>query len=161
RALVLRGDAGVGKTELLKYLVDCAAGFRVIRATGVQSEMELAFAGLHQLWAGVPDRVDRLPEPQRAALLTAFGVNVGSAPDLFLVGLATLGLLAEPARDRPLLCIVDDAHWLDRVSAQALAVAARRLVAESVALVFAVRKTVEVPELAGIAQLSVEGLPER
>jgi DNA-binding CsgD family transcriptional regulator/tetratricopeptide (TPR) repeat protein len=160
RALVLRGDPGVGKTELLKYLVDRAAGFRVVRATGVQSEMELAFAGLHQLWARVPDRVDRLPAPQRAALLTAFGVNVGSAPDLLLVGLAVLGLLAELAREQPLLCVVDDAHWLDRVSAQALAFAARRLVAESVALVFAVRKTLEVPELTGITQLSVEGLPE-
>jgi DNA-binding CsgD family transcriptional regulator len=160
RALVLRGDAGVGKTELLGYLVNRAEGFRVVRATGVQSEMELAFAGLHQLWARVPDRLDRLPARQRAALLTALGIGAGSAPDLLLVGLAILGLLAELARDRPLLCVVDDAHWLDRVSAQALAVAARRLVAESVALVFAVRNTFEVPELTGIARLDVEGLPE-
>jgi DNA-binding CsgD family transcriptional regulator len=159
RGLVLRGDAGVGKTALLEYLVERAAGFRVVRATGVQSEMELAFAGLHQLWAWVPDRVDRLPQPQRDALLTAFGVNRGPAPDPFLVGLALLGLLAELARDRALLCVMDDAQWFDRVSAQALAFAARRLVAESVALVFAVRQPNEVPALAGIAQLTVEGLP--
>jgi DNA-binding CsgD family transcriptional regulator len=159
-ALVLRGDAGVGKTELLQYLVDRAAGFRVVRATGVQTEMELAFAGLHQLLARVPDRVGDLPAPQRDALRTAFGVQVGSAPDPYLVGLAMLGLLAEIARDRPLLCVVDDAHWLDRVSTQALSFAGRRLVAESVALVFAVRSSHEMPELTGIKQLTVEGLPE-
>jgi DNA-binding CsgD family transcriptional regulator/tetratricopeptide (TPR) repeat protein len=160
-ALVLRGDPGVGKTELLQYLVDHAAGFRVVRATGVQSEMELAYAGLHQLWARVPDSLEGLPAPQRDALRTAFGVKAGSAPDPYLVGLAVLGLLAEIARDRPLLCVVDDAQWLDRVSAQALAFAARRLVAESVGLVFAVRKSAEMSELTGIAQLTVEGLPER
>ena len=160
RAMVLRGDPGVGKTELLQYLVGRAAGFRVLRATGVQSEMELAFAGLHQLWARVPDSVERLPAPQRGALRTAFGVEAGHAPDPYLVGLAVLGLLAELARDQPLLCVVDDAHWLDRVSAQALAFAARRLVAESVALVFGVRTSRDMPELSGIAQLTVEGLPE-
>ena len=160
RTLVLRGDAGVGKTTLLEYLVDQAAGFRIVRATGVQSEMELAFAGLHQLWARVPDRVDRLPPPQRDAVLTVFGRQAGPAPDLFLVGLAILGLLAEVAREQPLLCIVDDTQWLDRESAQALVFAARRLVAESVALVFAARQPHDVPELAGIRQLTVEGLPE-
>jgi DNA-binding CsgD family transcriptional regulator len=160
RALVLRGEAGVGKTQLLEYLVDRAAGFRLLRATGVQSEMELAFAGLHQLWARVPNQVDRLPAPQRNALLTALGVIAGTAPDPFLVGLAVLGLLAELAREQPLLCVVDDAHWLDHVSAQALGFAARRLVAESVALVFAVRHPHGTPELAGMAQLTVEGLPE-
>ena len=160
-AMILRGDPGVGKTELLNYLVDRAAGFRVVRAVGVQSEMELAFAGLHQLWARVPDILDSLPAPQRDALRTAFGVKVGRSPDPYLVGLAVLGLLAEMARDRPLLCVVDDAHWLDHVSAQALAFAARRLVAESVGLVFAVRQSHDMPELTGIAQLTVEGLPER
>ena len=104
RALVLRGEAGVGKTKLLEYLVDRAAGFWLMRATGVQSEMELAFAGLHQLWARVPNQVDRLPAPQRNALLTALGVIAGTAPDPFLVGLAVLGLLAELAREQPLLC---------------------------------------------------------
>ena len=160
RALALRGEEGVGKTQLLEYLVDRAAGFWLMRATGVQSEMELAFAGLHQLWTRVPNQVDRLPAPQRNALLTALGVIAGTAPDPFLVGLAVLGLLAELARERPLLRVVDDAHWLDHVSAQALGFAARRLVAESVALVFAVRHPHGTPELAGMAQLTVEGLPE-
>jgi DNA-binding CsgD family transcriptional regulator len=160
RALVVCGEAGVGKTELLGYVIDQAAGFRITRATGVQSEMELPYAGLHQLWSRMPDRVERLPAPQRDALLTAFGLKGGSAPDGFLVGLAVLGLLAEVARDQPLLCVVDDAQWLDRASAQALAFAARRLVAESVALVFAVRDPHETAELTAITQLTVEGLPD-
>src|ERR1700754_4655820 len=118
RALVVRGEPGVGKTALLEYLVSKAAPATVIRAAGVQSEMEMAFAGLHQLSAPLVDRLDCLPAPQRAALTTAFGLSGGPAPDRFLVGLAVLGLLAEAAREPPLLCAIDDAHWLDRASAQ-------------------------------------------
>ena len=139
QVLVLRGEAGVGKTALLEYLVECAAGCRVARAAGVESEMELAYAGLHQLCASFLDRLERLPGPQYDALGTAFGLRRGEAPDRFLVGLAVLTLLSDVAEERPLVCVVDDAQWLDRASAQALAFAARRLVAESVAIVFAMR----------------------
>ena len=120
RVLVVRGEPGVGKSALLDYLAGRASGCRVVRAAGVESEMELAFAGLHQLLAPVLDRADRLPIPQRDALRTAFGLSVGPVPDRFLVGLAVLGLLAEVATGRPLLCVVDDEQWLDRASAQAL-----------------------------------------
>ena len=140
RVLVLRGEAGVGKTALLEYLQERASGCRIARAAGVESEMELPFAGLHQLCAPMLDRLERLPAPQRDALGTAFGLSDGDAPDRFLVGLAVLSLLSEVAEERPLVCLVDDAQWLDRASAQALAFVARRLVAESVALVFAVRE---------------------
>ncbi|GAA3049522.1 LuxR family transcriptional regulator [Pseudonocardia yunnanensis] len=128
-------------------------------ATGIQSEMELAFAGLHQLCTPMLDLLDRLPSPQGDALSTVFGLSGGDPPDRFLVGLAVLGLLAEAAGERPLICVVDDAQWLDRASAQALAFAARRLVAESVGVVFAARDG-EVAELAGLAQLVVDGLPD-
>ena len=158
RPLVVRGEAGVGKTALLDYLVEQAAGCRVTHAAGVESEMELAFAGLHQLLTPMLDRVERLPGPQRAALATAFGLSAGSAPDRFLVGLATLSLLSDAAEEHPLLCLVDDAQWLDRASAQVLGFVARRLVAESVGLVFAAR--VPSDELAGLPELVVEGLPE-
>ncbi|MDT5186437.1 MAG: hypothetical protein QOI29_4595, partial [Mycobacterium sp.] len=158
-ALVLRGEAGVGKTALLNYLVQQATGCQVVRAAGVQSEMELAFSGLHQLCAPSLDRADRLPTPQRGALLTAFGVCAGDPPDRFLVSLAALGLLGEVARERPLVCVIDDAQWLDRASAQALAFIARRLVAESIALVFSARETAEGAELTGLPTLVVEGLP--
>src|ERR1700748_1337414 len=137
RALVIRGDPGVGKTALLEYVVGRAAGCRVAQAAGVQAEMELAFAGLHQLCTPMLDRLERLPGPQRAALGTAFGLRRGEPPDRFLVALAVLGLMSEVAAARPLVCVVDDAQWLDRASAQALAFVARRLVAESVAIVFA------------------------
>ena len=137
RALVVRGEPGVGKTALLEYMVEQASGCRVVRAAGVQSEMELAFAGLHQLLAPMLDRLERLPVPQRDALRTAFGVSPGSAPDRFFVGLAVLSLLSEVAEEQPLICLVDDEQWLDRASAQALAFVARRLEAESVGLVFA------------------------
>jgi len=157
---VLRGEAGVGKTVLLEYLVDQAAGCRVLRVGGVQSEMELAFSGLYQLCAPLLERIDHLPSPQRAALRTAFGLRAGEPPDRFLVSLAALGLLAEAAQERPLVCVVDDAQWLDHASAQALAFVARRLVAESVALVFATRGAHEVAELSGLPPLVVEGLPE-
>ena len=158
RALVLRGEPGVGKTALLEYVVEQAAGCRVARAAGVQSEMELAFAGLHQLLAPMLDRLERLPVPQRDALRTAFGVGPGPAPDRFFVALAVLNLLSDMAEERPLICVVDDAQWLDRASAQVLAFVARRLEAESVGLVFAARKSSD--ELAGLPELVVEGLSE-
>src|SRR5215216_3272201 len=139
RALVVRGEPGVGKTALLEYLVEQASGCRVLRAAGVQSEMELAFAGLHRLCAPILDRVERLPVPQREALRTAFGVSPESAPERFLVCLAVLGLLSEAAEEPPLICLVDDEQWLDRASAQTLAFVARRLEAEAVAVVFASR----------------------
>src|SRR6267143_1970030 len=138
-ALVLRGEPGIGKTALLDYAVESASGFRIARASGVESEMELAFAALHQLCAPMLDRLDRLPRPQRDALGVAFGLRAGNAPDRFLVGLAVLGLLSEVAADRPLLCLIDDAQWLDQASAQALAFTARRLDAESVAMLFGTR----------------------
>ena len=158
RALVVEGDAGVGKSALLADVCAHATGCRVARAAGVQSEMELAFAGLHQLCAPLLDRLDRLPEPQRDALAIAFGLAGGDAPDRFFVGLAVLGLLAEVASERPLMCLVDDAQWLDQASAQTLGFVARRLVAESVALVFAAREDNDA--LAGLPRLRVEGLAD-
>jgi DNA-binding CsgD family transcriptional regulator len=160
RALVVDGEPGVGKTALLEYLVRRAPGCQVVRVSGARSEMELVFAGLHQLCAPLLDRDERLPGPQRDALRAAFGLADGPAPDRFLVGLAVLGLLAEAARERALVCVVDDAQWLDSASAQTLAFVARRLVAESVALVFAVRSPGDVPELSGLPELKVEGLPQ-
>jgi DNA-binding CsgD family transcriptional regulator len=164
-ALVLRGEAGFGKTALLEFLAQRASGCRIVRASGTESEMELPFAGVHQLCASMLDQVDRLPVPQRDALSTAFGLRAGNPPDRFLVALAVLSLLAEAARARPLVCIVDDAQWLDRASAQVLAFVARRLMAESVAMIFAVRdlptaEPAEVPELAGLAELPITGLPD-
>jgi DNA-binding CsgD family transcriptional regulator len=156
RVLVISGEPGAGKTTLLDYLAGRANGCRVERVAGVQSEMELAFAGLHQLCAPVLDRLDRLPGPQREALATAFGQSAGPAPDRFLVGLAVLGLLSEVAGQRPLLCVVDDEQWLDQASAQALGFVARRLSADPVGLVFAARVPGE--ELRGLPQLAVEGL---
>ena len=140
RSLVLRGEAGIGKTALLEYLVESASDLTVVRAVGVESEMELAFAGLHQLCAPMLDRLERLPAPQREALEIVFGLSAGAAPDRFLVGLAVVSLLSEVAEERPLLCVVDDAQWLDQASAQTLAFVARRLLAEPVALVFAARE---------------------
>ena len=159
-ALVVRGEPGVGKTALLEYVLERASGCRVARAAGVQSEMELVFAGLHQLCAPMLDRLERLPDPQRNALSTAFGLGRGVAPDRFLVGLAVLSLLSEVAEDQPLVCLVDDAQWLDRASEQALAFVARRLLAEAVVLVFAVRAGSEDRELRGLPELMVEGLGE-
>jgi predicted ATPase len=141
RALVVRGEPGIGKTALLEYALDRASGYRAARAAGVEAEQELAFAAVHQICAPMLDRLARLPVPQKEALRTAFGLSAGSAPDRFTVGLAVLGLFAEVARERPLLCLVDDAQWLDRASAQVLAFVARRLLAESVAMIFAVRQT--------------------
>jgi DNA-binding CsgD family transcriptional regulator len=157
-ALVLTGEAGIGKTALLEHAVASASGLRVLRATAVESEMELAFAALHQLCGPILDRLDLLPGPQRDALATIFGVTAGPAPDRFFVGLAVLSLLSEVADEQPVLCVVDDAQWLDRASAQALGFVARRLCAESVALVFATREPGE--ELAGLPKLVIEGLQD-
>ncbi|MHA5053887.1 helix-turn-helix transcriptional regulator [Streptomyces sp. SD15] len=159
--LVLRGEAGIGKTELLKYLLDRATGCRIVRAAGVQSEMELSYAGLHQLCAPLLAGLDGLPEPQRDAIGTAFGLRGGDAPDRFLVGLATLSLLADAGGNQPLVCLIDDAQWLDRVSAQALEFVARRLLAESVVLVFAVREPSAGEALGSLPELPVTGLTER
>ncbi len=158
QALVVRGEAGVGKTALLGYLDGRAPGCRVARAAGVESEMELAFAGLHQLCAPMLTGLDRLPAAQRDALATALGLSDGDVPDRFLVGLALLGLLSEVAGERPLICLIDDAQWLDSASAQVLAFAARRLLAEPVAVVFALRETGEEHGLAGMPELLVRGL---
>src|SRR5712664_4882293 len=155
-ALVLRGEPGIGKTALLDYAVESASGFRIARASGVESEMELAFAALHQLCAPMLDRLERLPGPQHDAVGVAFGLRAGNAPDRFLVGLAVLSLLSEVGEERPLLCLVDDAQWMDRASAQALAFVARRLLADSVALVVATRRPIE--EFSGLPELLVEGL---
>jgi predicted ATPase len=158
RVLVVRGEPGVGKSVLLEYVAESAVGCRVARTAGVQSEMELAFAGLQQLCAPMLDRLERLPAPQRDALRTAFGLTEGAAPDRFLVSLAVLSLLSEVADERPLVCLVDDAQWLDQASLQTLEFVARRLFAESVALVFGARQSAEEHALAGLPELVVEGL---
>jgi DNA-binding CsgD family transcriptional regulator len=158
--LVVRGEAGVGKTALLDHCAREASGFRVARFGGVESEMELPFAGLHQLCAPMLGRLGALPEPQRSALRVALGLSSGPPPGRFLVGLATLSLLAEVAVERPLLCLVDDAQWLDAASGQVLGFVARRLLAESVAIVFAVRNPIDEPELAGLPQLVLGGLAD-
>ena len=156
RVLVVSGEPGVGKTALLECAIASASGFRVMRAVGVESEMELAFAALQQLCAPMLDRLDGLPAPQRDALGVAFGLRAGDTPDRFLVGLAVLSLLAGAAAEQPLICVVDDAHWLDRASAQALVFVARRLLAESVAVLIATRDQSD--ELQGLPQLTLEGL---
>jgi DNA-binding CsgD family transcriptional regulator len=160
RALVLRGEAGVGKSALLEYLAQHPSECGIARAAGVESEMELAYAGCQQLCAPFLDRADRLPGPQRDALGTAFGLRDGDAPDRFLVGLAVLSLLADVAGDRPLVCVVDDAQWLDAASAQALAFVARRLGAESVGLVFAAREPSGERHFEGLPELVVAGLDD-
>jgi hypothetical protein len=139
QVLVLRGEAGIGKTALLDFLLTRAAGCGVARAAGVESEMDLPFAGLHQLCSPYLDRLNKLPALQQEALGTAFGLQPGNAPDRFLVGLAVLTLLSEVAEERPLFCVVDDAQWLDHTSAQILGFVARRLLAERIALVCAAR----------------------
>jgi DNA-binding CsgD family transcriptional regulator len=156
RAIVVSGLAGVGKTALLDYVAEQVSGCRVVRAAGVQSEMELPFAALHQVCVPLLGNLDRLPVPQRDALGIAFGMMAGPAPDRFLVGLAVLGLLADVAEQQPLVCLIDDEQWLDRSSAQVLGFVARRLVAESVGLIFAAR--IPSSDLAGLPQLAVEGL---
>ena len=156
--LVLRGEAGIGKTALLEHAIESASDVTLLRAVGVESEMELAFAALHQLCAPAHDFVDRLPAPQRDALEVTFGVSAGGAPDRFLVALATLSLFSEAAQERPLLCVIDDAQWLDRASAQVLGFVARRLLAEPVVLLFAAREATDA--FAGLPELLIEGLDD-
>jgi len=156
RVLVLRGDAGVGKSALLDYTVNSASGMRMVHALGVESEMELAFAALHQLCAPLLDRLTDIPAPQRTALETVLGIRAGVPPDRFLVGLAVLSLLSHVSEERPLLCVVDDAQWLDRASAQVLGFVARRLLAESILLVFGARQPGQ--DLLGLPELEVFGL---
>ncbi len=158
-ALVVRGEAGVGKSALLEYVTGSAAGMRIVRVAGVQSEMELAFASLHLLCTPMLARLERLPAPQRDALEVAFGLREGSAPDRFLVALAVLTLLSEAAEERPLLCVVDDAQWLDRASAQVLAFVARRLLAEPLGLIFATRDPGE--HFRRLPDLEVRGLQDQ
>jgi DNA-binding NarL/FixJ family response regulator len=156
--LVLRGAVGAGKTSLLDDAAQRATGFQIVRATGAEWEMELPFAGLHQLCGPLLAHLDRLPPPQRDALRTAFGLSAGDQPDRFLVGVAVLGLIAEAAEDRPLLCLIDDVQWLDRSSVQVLSFVARRLQAEPVVLVFAIRDPFALDELDRLPELRVDGL---
>src|SRR4051812_43762296 len=157
--LVITGEPGVGKTALINHAVDSASGFRIARAVGVESEGELAFAALHQLCAPLLDRIDRLQQAQRDALDAVFGLRAGPAPEPFLTALAVLSLLSSAAEEQPLLCMVDDAHWLDRVSAQVLGFVARRLLADQIAIIFATR--VPTPAaLGGLPELVVAGLTD-
>ncbi|HET7667071.1 MAG TPA: AAA family ATPase [Mycobacterium sp.] len=158
RVLVIHGEAGVGKTALLDYVSVRATGCRVIRVSGVESEMELAYAALHQLCAPMLDRLEHLPPPQRGALGTALALNAGPAPDRLLIGLAVLGMLSDVAETEPLVCLVDDLQWLDQASAQILAFVARRLGAESVGLVVATR--VPNPDMRALSTLEISGLNE-
>ena len=159
---MVRGEPGIGKTALLRYLMGEASGFRVVRGIGVESEMELPFAGLHQLCSPMLDRLGLVAEPQRRGLGVAFGLVPGENPDRFLVALAALSLLAETSEEQPLLCVVDDAQWLDQASAQVLGFVGRRLLAEPIALVFAARTAVTSPDhLVGLPELRLRGLDER
>ncbi len=159
--VVVDGEAGVGKTALLEYAVEAARGFRIARTLGVEAEMGFPFAALQQMCSPFLDLLDRLPHPQREAVGVAFGLATGPVPDPFLVGLAVLGLLAEVAEERPLLAVVDDAHWLDDASLRAVAFVARRLLAEKIALVFAARQATVPDVLGGLASLHVEPLGPR
>jgi DNA-binding CsgD family transcriptional regulator len=159
--LVIRGEAGIGKTALLRYAARQASGFRVVELRGVEAEMELPFAGTHQLCATMLDRLDALPAPQRDSLSVALGLAAGEVPDGFLVGLAVLSLLAAVAEERPLLCLVDDAQWLDAASSQILGLVSRRVRAESVAIVVAVREPAAEHDFDGLSELRLEGLSEQ
>ncbi|MFD7697262.1 ATP-binding protein [Streptomyces sp. NPDC059805] len=158
--LVVRGEPGIGKTALLQHLAATDHGCQVVRAAGSETEMELAFAGLHQLCGVLLDAAERLAEPQRDALRTAFGLAAGPAPDTFLLGVAVLNLLAETAREKPLICLVDDVQWLDHASVQILGFVARRLTAESVGIVCAVREPESERILDGLPELPLSGLNE-
>lgn len=158
--LVVRGEAGIGKSAILDHAVELAQGFRILRVTGIESEMEFAFAALQQLCGPIIGHLDRLPDPQAAAIRIAFGMSDGAPPDRFLVGLGVLGLAAEAAAGQPLLCLADDVQWIDQTSLQALAFAARRLYGESVAVIFAARAASALPELAGLPELAVGALPD-
>src|SRR4051794_29230161 len=160
QTLVVRGEAGVGKTALLEHLSANASGCRVVRIAGVESEMELPFAGVHALCAPLLGRLAKLPDPQRDALSTAFGLDAGPPPDRFMVALAVLSLLADAAEEQPLLCVVDDAQWLDRVSAQTLGFVARRLLAERVGLVFGLRGDGDGHPLGALPELALAGIGE-
>jgi len=155
--LVLRGEAGIGKSALLDYMTGRASEFHIARASGIESEVELPFAGLERLLGPMLRRAETLPSPQRDALNAAFGIAEGPAPDTFFVALAALSLLATSAEERPLLCIIDDMQWLDQASSQVLSFVARRLQAEAIALVFAVRD-VPAPLLDGLPHVPVDGL---
>src|SRR4051794_11535663 len=158
--LLIRGEAGIGKTALVRYAARRAAGFRVAQIAGVEAEMELPFAGLHHLCAPMLAQLDALPDPQQNALRVSFGLSSGDAPDRFLVALAALSLFAEVAGERPLLCLVDDAQWLDAATSQVLGFVARRLLAESVAIVLTVREPSDERELADLPELSLGGLQD-
>jgi len=158
--LVIRGEAGIGKTALVRYTARRASGFRVAQVTGVEAEMELPFAGIHQLCAPLLDHLDSLPQPQRHALNVALGVAAGDAPERFLVGLAVLGLLSAAADERPQLCLVEDAQWLDAASGTVLGFVARRVLAESVAIVVTVRDPTTRQEFDGLPEMLLHGLPE-
>jgi hypothetical protein len=157
--LVVHGEPGVGKTALLEYAVEAAREFRVARTAGIEGEMELPFAALQQLCSPMLALTERLPDHQREALAVEFGLSAGEAPNRFLVGLAVLGVLSEAAEEQPLLCVVDDAQWLDRASSRTLAFVARRLLAEEIAIVFAAREPGDA--LAELPGLWVEGLGDR
>ncbi|MFL5884178.1 MAG: AAA family ATPase [Thermoleophilaceae bacterium] len=159
--LVVRGEAGIGKTALLRYVARRASGFRVVQVTGAEAEMELPFAGIHQLCAPLLDQLDALPQPQQDALNVALGLASGDVPDRFLVGLAVLGLLSAAAEERPLLCLVEDSQWLDDASGLILGFIARRLLAESVAIVVTVREPNTKHDFGGLPELVLRGLPEQ
>ena len=158
--LVIRGEAGIGKTALMRYCARQASGCRLAQIDGVESEMELPLAALHQLCAPLLGGLDALPEPQQRALRVAFGLAAGTAADRFMVGLAVLSLLAENAAARPLVCLIDDAQWLDEASSQVLGFVGRRLLAEPVVLLFAVRETAGEQLFPGLPVLTVEGLTD-
>ncbi len=161
RSVVLRGDAGAGKSALIDFVTEQSSGWHVASAVGIESEMELDYSGLHQLCAQMLDDLDRLPAPQRSALATVFGYEEGPAPDRLLVGLATLSLLADAADRQPLLCMIDDAHWLDDASAQIILFVARRLLAEQIALVCAARTDLGDNVLVGLPALAVDRSPRQ
>lgn len=156
--LMLRGDPGMGKSALLDHFVNTATGCRVLRTGGVEAEIELAYAGVQHLCTSMVSHIDALPAPQRAALSTAIGLSDGDTPDRFLVGLALLGLLAEVASERTVLCVVDDFQWLDRSSAETLAFVARRLQVEPIVMVFAARPSGDDATMSGLPELQLSGL---